>query len=139
MGVRQVHALVLAQQAAVLHLAGDFVIVVLLNHLKPDEAVVQKHGVADLQIFCEIFVGDADALPVADYRGVSGDHDAIARIELDILAVFQSAGTDLRALGVEDHAEDLAGVLHDLFDGVDPAAVLFIVAVREVQAHEVHA
>ncbi len=135
---RQVNALVLAEIAVVQHLTNDFV----LGHVgdfHADQTVVNQHGVADLQVGGEAGVGDRHAIAVTDHALVGGEGEGLAGDQRGVFTAFQFHGANFRAFGIQQDAGVDTGFRHHGAHVLDAVAVLFIVAVREVETHHVHA
>ena len=135
---RQVDALVLAQITVVQHLADDFTLGD-FDDVQTDQAVIHQDAVADAQVVGEAGVGHGDFVFVANHCLVGGEGEGLAGDQRDIVATFQLHGTDFRTLGIQQDGCVLAGLGHHFTQVADTGAVLFVITVREVQAHDVHA
>jgi len=102
----QVDALVVLQDAAGdddrLDLVGAD-----LGDREREVAVVEQDLVADLHVAHERRIGRRHALLVADHRGIGGDRELGARLELD-LTRCKPAHADLRSLQVQQRGDRLA-------------------------------
>ena len=131
-----VHALVVADGAAVLHLAGD-VGVGELGDGQADEAVRQQHGAAHRKVTGQVLVGDG-----ANFVGAlhipGGEGEGLAGHQLG-LAAGELLQTNFRALGVQQGGHGLVQLLAQALEGVQPALVLLMGAVRKVEASNIHA
>src|SRR5690606_26224367 len=111
--------------------------------LEPGDAqleapVVEQQGVADLDVVDEALVGDPDALDVAGAVVVGGEVEGGALLQGD-LALGEAHHADLRPLQVLQDAHREAELLGDGTDVEDGLPVQLLVAVREVDAEDVHA
>ena len=65
--------------------------------------------------------------------------EGLARFQGDVVTAFQLDGADFRAFGVQQDSGFLTGFVHHIAQVLDALTVFRIVAVREVQTHDVHA
>ena len=72
-------------------------------------------------------------------RGLRGDDDLVAGVDLDLGVALEQTGADLGALGVEQDADGLANLGGAATDALDATLVLLVGAVGEVEAGDVHA
>ena len=133
---RRGHALLRAHGAAVLD-GGHDILALDLIHLQGNKTVGKQEGVARLHLCVE-------ALVVHGYMGgitrliLIGQDELLTLFQLN-LAIFELAQTHLRALGIQDKRNHLAGLLRSLAHGIDAAEMLGVIAVGEVEACAVHA
>ena len=135
---RQVDALVFAQVTVVEHFTdhfalGDF------DDVQANQAVVNQDAVADAQVAGKTGIGDGDFVFVAHHGLVGGEGEGLAGDQGDVVAAFELDGADFRTLGVQQDGCVLAGFGHDSAQVADATTVFGVVAVGEVQAHDVHA
>ncbi|CAJ1800959.1 hypothetical protein LMCDFJHI_01359 [Aeromonas salmonicida] len=135
---RQVDAFVLAQITAVQHFTDDFTLGD-FDHIHADQAVIHQDAIADAQVVGETGIGHGHFVFVANDGLVGGEGEGLASDQGNVVAAFQLDGTDFRTLGVEQYGCVLAGFGHDSAQVVDTTTVLGVIAVGEVQAHDVHA
>ena len=136
--VGDVHALALAEQAAVGDLAVHVGALDVVD-LQADQTVVDQDDGALLHLVGQLLVVEREALGGAD-DVVIGGHDAgLAGLQLDLLAVLEQAGAHLGALGVEQDGNRDGELTRELADALDVLAVVLVGAVGEVEARDVHA
>ena len=139
--VGNVHALALAERAAVLHGAAN-VLAVDVRNGKADEAVVDEDGAAHVDLARELQVVEVEVLGGAEavLGGLSGGNDNLgARRKLDLGVPLEKTGADLGSLGVEQDAHGHTELLGDALDALHALVVLLVAAVAEVEARDVHA
>ncbi|KAI0558421.1 pyruvate kinase [Gracilaria domingensis] len=140
LGARQIDAFGLAQHAVIVDAAGDLVRGGVGAHDgERDEAVVDEDLGALVDGGGHAVVRVADRVRVADVRKVGQQHDGFAGAEVDFVAALELAGADLGPLGVQHDAAHAAGGGEVGAQVGDGGGVVFVVAVREVEAHDVHA
>ena len=109
------------------------------HHAQLEVAVVEEDLVPGRDVPRQRVVGGGDPLRRALDRLVGGDGDALALLQLDGSAALEPPGADLRAgevLEDGDRPPDRGG---DLAHVADDLQVLRLIAVGEVEAHDVHA
>ena len=133
----KVHALVLAQDAAVLHRADDVAPARLVDR-QLNEAVVDEDGSTRAHVARKAGAGLLHEAARARDRGL-GERDLLARLQAHGDAVGKRAGTDARAAQVEHDRSRGVELAAHLLDAVDAREVLVLAAVAKVEAGDVHA
>ena len=139
--VGDVDALALADQAVV---QDDAVHVLAVDglDLEADQAVVDQDDGALLSLGRKLEVVEGNVGGVAEPvlgRGLRGDDDLVAGVDLDLGVALEQTGADLGALGVEQDADGLANLGGAATDALDATLVLLIGTVGEVETGDVHA
>lgn len=130
------HALAVGEFAADDDFTDDFRLFD-LRHLEHHQSVVQQDLVAGVHLFADALIGDGDARLVA-FHVFGGKGEGIAFFQKD-LALFERLDAEFGTLGVQHDGEgDIFFVAH-FFDGGDLFCMIFIGAVREIDAGDVHA
>ncbi len=136
-GARQVDSFVLAQQAAVDHLAFH---IVAPDHAHPEfnQAVGQENSRSRFNLLGQRLERRGDQ--GCGTRNVAWrNRDHRAALEGNGCAVFKASGPYLGPLQVLEHADGTAFFLRDFAHALDGPRMLFVGAVREVKAGHVHA
>ena len=135
---RKVHARLIAHRSG-LHDFAEHAPGLDATHAQRDAAVVDQDGVAGLDVFGEPLVQDGDGVLFGeDGLGVRLDERDLARPRKDVGAAREGAGADLGAAKVLQRGDRLFAVGGRLAQRVEPARVLFVAAVREVETRYVH-
>ena len=141
LGVRDVHALLLAQLAAVLDIAGYVLARDALDR-EPDQAVVDQDRASHMDLARKLEVIQIEMLGVAlqVLRGLGRSHrDGRAGLERHLGMTLQKARADLGPLGVEQDAHRDAELAGDALDALHARTLLLVAAVREIETGDVHA
>jgi len=69
--------------------------------------------------------------------GVNGKLLSLYQFNLTVVGNF--AGADFRTFGIKNDGVDFAGILHNRINGLNARALFLMIAVREVETHNVHA
>ena len=131
-----VDALAVGQLTTDLDAAGNLGIGQRL-HRHLNATVVDQNAISLLQLGGHIGIGHRHprAVTLAG-RGAKGEEIALRKGDLPFL---EGADTDLGALGIQHDSGGLAQLITDAAEGLDDLAVIFVIAVREVEACHVHA
>ena len=135
---REVHPLLGLEPASIHDLALHF-LQGRAHDAQLEVAVVEEDAVAGGDVPGQGVVGRGDELLGAFDRLVGGDGHPLARAQLDGLVVLETSGADLGPGQVLQHGDRPSQVGGDLASGLHHLEVLLVLAVREVQAHDVHA
>mmetsp|Transcript_2926 Transcript_2926/g.7478 ORF Transcript_2926/g.7478 Transcript_2926/m.7478 type:complete len:526 (-) Transcript_2926:23-1600(-) len=134
----QVAVLPLAQ-GAVVHDLGDDVVRADGLHLQRQRTVGAKDDVPRLDRLAELLVAQGEARLVTLEAVIRHEFQFLARDEVNLAALLEEAGADLRALGVQKDGHGLATLLASVTDPLHHGAMRLVVAVREIEARDVHA
>ena len=131
-----VDPLAVLDRAAVLHPA-DYVGLRLLHHFHADQAVIQHDLAAQAHILGQVFIGDAANLPGAgDLPG--GEGKVLAGLQVH-LSLFKGLQADLWSLGVQQGGHRDVQFFAQVFEHLQPALVVLVGAMGEVEAGHIHA
>ncbi len=127
----------LAEHAAVDDVADD-IFAADAAHAQFDQAVAEQDARAGREFAGEVGEGGGDASFVAgDLVGRDGDDRS--GLQKDGLALFEQSGADLGALQVLQDADGASFALGGAAQALDVVGVIFVGAVGEVEAGDVHA
>ena len=134
---RKIDAFVLAEQAAVDNVA-EHVFAADGAHTHFDQAVTEEDASAGREFAGQVGERGADARGCAQCLLRRNSHDR-AGLQHHGLVAIERSGADFRALQVLENADGAAFALGGAAQALDVAGVVFVSAVREVEASDVHA
>jgi hypothetical protein len=135
---REVHARLIAHRSGLHDLADDAPRLD-ATHLEADPSVVDQDGVARLHVLGEPFVLDGNGVLFGEHASAFRlDERDLSRGRQHVRAAGEGAGADLRTAQVLERGDGLFAAGGGEPQRVEPARVLFVAAVREVETGYVH-
>ncbi len=134
---RQIDPCVLAQFAAVFHLA-DHVAPANRFHAHRDFSVREQDAITLVNFPRQLLEDCVHAFRGAHHL-VGGNHEFLARVQENFFAAFQLSRADFRALQIGQDAHGLLVFHRGLPDCFDPVGVFLVRAVRKIQPRHIHA
>src|ERR1700679_139086 len=125
-------------KAAAVQDVADYIFAAEGTHAQFDQSVAQDNACAGGYFAGEIGKGGRDAGGCAG--NVTGsNHDGCAAFQDDGFAALQASGADFRALQILKNTDGSVFFFSGCAQSFDVAGVVFMCAVREIKAGDVHA
>ena len=134
----QVDALVALEHSADKHRAGDLIAKDGID-LHVHTAVINQQDISGIDVPGQAGIGAADTLSSALSAIADCDHNFRPGLPFDGMVVLEPAGADLRTLQVGEHGYRALEVLADLAHQLEAVQVVGMIAMRHVEARDIHA